>query len=99
MGIRQSLKKELMGIDASVVMTADDIRDSLATAIKHDPTFSKANFALMSRFNENHSLLGAGLPGKETVLVFERHRLFKEVLYNRISVINWVTELGGKLQF
>lgn len=78
-------------------MTAEDVRDELSAAIKHDPKVSKANFALMSRFNENHALLCADLPGKEAALVFERHRLFKEVLYNRISVINWVTELGGKL--
>ncbi|OCQ19031.1 hypothetical protein A7985_21510 [Pseudoalteromonas luteoviolacea] len=88
MGIRSALKKELMNLDALGLMTADDVRAYLNAHLKR----AKDKFALISRFNTHHSQVQAGLPSTEKELKFERHRLFKDVLYPKSAVQKWAAQ-------
>jgi hypothetical protein len=45
---------------------------------------------VISKFNDHHSRLVSGDMKKKSVLEFQRHRLFKEVLYTRKSVDAWL---------
>ncbi|MCF2859312.1 hypothetical protein L1286_17645 [Pseudoalteromonas sp. SMS1] len=86
MGIRSALRKELMNLDALGLMTADDVRAYLNTHLKR----AQDKLTLISRFNTHHSQVQVGLPSTEKGLVFEKHRLFKDVLYPKSSVQKWV---------
>ncbi|WP_409424380.1 hypothetical protein [Pseudoalteromonas sp. RW-H-Ap-1] len=87
MGVRLAMKKELMGLDNSDMLTADDVRSHLAQQVKED---TERGFSVISKFNDTHSQLTSGLKTKQSELVFERHRLFNEVLYKRQSVDAWL---------
>ncbi len=87
MGIRLAMKKELMGLDNSDMLTADDVRKHLAQQVQED---TERGFSVISKFNDTHSQLVSVLKTKQSELVFERHRLFNEVLYNRQSVDAWL---------
>ncbi|ALU43361.1 hypothetical protein [Pseudoalteromonas rubra] len=87
MGIRSVLKKDLMNLEASGLMTADDVRGYLNTQLNQ----GLDKLTLISRFNEHHSQVQAGLPSQESDLTFERHRLFKEIVYPKSAVQNWLT--------
>lgn len=89
MGIRLAMKKELMGLDNSDMLTADDVRAHLAQQVKED---AERGFSVISKFNDTHSQLVSGLKTKQSELVFERHRLFNEVLYKRQSVDAWLNK-------
>jgi hypothetical protein len=73
MGIRLAMKKELMGLDNSDMLTADDVRKHLAQQVQED---TERGFSVISKFNDTHSQLVSGLKTKQSELVFERHRLF-----------------------
>ncbi|NMM40426.1 hypothetical protein [Pseudoalteromonas arctica] len=90
MGVRSAMKKELMGLEGSGFMTADDVRSELSKIVKKAPDRSERDFSLISRFNDNHSQLSCGENSKEKLLEFQRHRLFKDVLYTRKSVDAWL---------
>ena len=90
MGVRLAMKKELMGLDNSDMLTADDVRSHLASLIKEQTQLSDISFSVISKFNDTHSRLISGDPLRKTKLEFERHRLFKEVLYTRKSVDAWL---------
>lgn len=90
MGVRLAMKKQLMGLDDSGMLTADDVRTHLANMIKDDKQKDERGFSVISKFNDYHSRLISGDINKKSVLKFERHRLFKEVLYTRQSVEAWL---------
>ncbi|KAA1158179.1 hypothetical protein [Pseudoalteromonas fuliginea] len=87
MGVRLAMKKELMGLDNSGMLTADDVREHLANSVKKQ---ADRGFSVISKFNDTHSRLVSGDATRKTKLEFERHRLFKEVLYTRKSVDAWL---------
>jgi len=80
MGVRLAMRKELMGLNHSDMLTADDVREHLSKSIKKHDHKPERGFSVISKFNDTHS----------RVLEFERHRLFKEVLYTRKSVDAWL---------
>ncbi|MBB1292846.1 MULTISPECIES: hypothetical protein [Pseudoalteromonas] len=90
MGVRLAMKKELMGLEGSDFMTADDVRARLNQVAKKASQQPERGFSLISRFNDNHSQLSCGENSKEKLLEFQRHRLFKDVLYTRKSVDAWL---------
>ena len=90
MGVRLAMRKELMGLNNSDMLTADDVRTHLTKTVKQrSPNIAKG-FSVISKFNNNHSQLVSGDNNKERLLKFERHRLFKDVLYTRQSVDAWL---------
>ncbi|GAB0111078.1 hypothetical protein P4S81_04715 [Pseudoalteromonas sp. B28] len=90
MGVRLAMKKELMGLDNSGMLTADDVREHLANSVKKQADQGERGFSVISKFNDTHSRLVSGDATRKTKLEFERHRLFKEVLYTRKSVDAWL---------
>ena len=92
MGVRSALRKELMGLQDSSLLAADDVRALLTKAIKAKPEKSEQGFALISRFNDNHSQLVFGESNKEKLLEYQTHRLFKEILYTRKSFDKWLNK-------
>ena len=76
-----------MGLEHSDLLTADDVRAHLAQQVKED---TERGFSVISKFNDTHSQLTSGLKTKQSELVFERHRIFNEVLYKRQSVDAWL---------
>lgn len=91
MGIRSALRKELMNLDAQGLMTADDVRAYLKGRLKPQSQSDFTQINVIGRFNEHHSLVQAGLPSRERALVFERHRLFKEIVYPKKAVESWLS--------
>jgi hypothetical protein len=87
-GVRSAMKKQLMGLDNSDMLTADDVRAHLSHKVKNGST---AGFKVISKFNDTHSRLVNGDTNHKSPLEFERHRLFKEVLYKRQSVDAWLS--------
>ena len=96
MGIRLSLKKELMG-NAQGLTTAEDVRQALSLAMKMDPTQSQINFELMTRFNDNHAKLLYQQSPCEPQLQAQKHRLFNELMYNTDQVNQWIEDNGGSI--
>ena len=94
MGIRLSLKKELMG-NAQGLTTAEDVRHVLSLAMKMDPSKSQVNFELMTRFNDNHAKLLYQQSPCEPKLQAEKHRLFNELMYKTDQVNQWIEQNGG----
>lgn len=90
MGIRLAMKKELMGLEDSDMLTADDVRTHLANSVKKQKEKDERGFSVISKFNDTHSRLVSGDTMRKTKLEFERHRLFNEVLYTRQSVDAWL---------
>jgi len=90
MGVRLAMKKELMGLDNSDMLTADDVRSHLTNQVKEQKESAERGFSVISKFNDYHSRLVSGDMKKKSVLEFQRHRLFKEVLYTRKSVDAWL---------
>ncbi|MBA6407835.1 MULTISPECIES: hypothetical protein [Pseudoalteromonas] len=90
MGVRLAMKKELMGLDNSDMLTADDVRSHLTNQVKEQKENAERGFSVISKFNDHHSRLVSGDMKKKSVLEFQRHRLFKEVLYTRKSVDAWL---------
>ncbi len=90
MGVRAALRKQLMGLDDSSLLVADDVRALLTHAVKTQQEKSAQGFALISRFNDNHTRLISGELNKEALLEYQTHRLFKDVLYSRQSVKLWL---------
>lgn len=89
MGIRSTLKKELMNLDALDLMTADDVRRYLKANFSRVTAKGMQGLSLISRFNELHSKVNIGLPINEPNLQYERHRLFKDVLYPKAAIKQW----------
>lgn len=87
MGIRTALRKELMNVDKTDLMTADDVRHYVNESL----TQAKDKLSVISRFNEHHSQVQAGLPSQERHLRHQQHRLFKDILYPKSSVENWLS--------
>jgi hypothetical protein len=98
MGVRSSLKKELMGVDNSAYLTANDVRDALKKAAKANPHKTELSFILISRFNNNHNQVVHGELPMEQGLEYKQHRLFKEILYTRCSVLKWASQYGMQLR-
>ena len=96
MGIRLSLKKELMG-NALGQITAEDVRQGLSLAMKIDPSLSQINFELMSRFNDNHAKLQYQQTPCEPQLIAQKHRLFNELMYSKEQMQSWVQHNGGAI--
>ncbi|ATC92984.1 hypothetical protein [Pseudoalteromonas tunicata] len=96
MGIRLSLKKELMG-NAQGQVTAEDIRQGLSLAMKVEPALSRINFELMSRFNDNHAKLQYQQTPCEPELIAQKHRLFNELMYSKEHMQSWVQNNGGDI--
>ena len=94
MGIRLSLKKELMG-NAQGLTTAEDVRQVLSLAMKMDPSKSQVNFELMTRFNDNHAKLLYQQSPCEPKLQAEKQRLFNELMYKTDQVNQWIEQNGG----
>ena len=95
MGIRSALKKDLMNLDRSGLMTADDVRRYLQTDVVQDNNPNTLGFNLIARFNAHHNQVQCGLPSHEPTLTHERHRLFKEVLYPKAAVKKWASLHGA----
>ncbi|WP_282130813.1 hypothetical protein [Pseudoalteromonas aliena] len=91
MGVRLAMKKELMGLDNSDMLTADDVRAHLANSVNKQTEQDERGFSVISKFNDAHSRLVSGDVMRKTQLKFERHRLFNEVLYTRQSVDAWLS--------
>ncbi len=91
MGIRSQLKRELMNLDASGLMTADDVRVYL---MKSAAAVRQTGLSLVARFNAHHNKVLAGLPSHEKGLDHQQHRLFKDVLYPRTSIQTWLSKLS-----
>jgi len=91
MGVRSAMKKELMGLEGSDLLTADDVRSELNTLVKRNEHNSEVGFSLISKFNDNHSQISTGHASKIKQLDFQRHRLFKDILYSRKSVDGWLS--------
>ncbi|WP_372763408.1 hypothetical protein [Pseudoalteromonas sp.] len=91
MGVRLAMKKQLMGLDNSNMLTADDVRKHLAQQVKKE---TERGFSVISKFNDTHSQLVNGNTATHSTLEFERHRLFNEVLYKRHSVDAWLNSLN-----
>ncbi|PCK30817.1 hypothetical protein [Pseudoalteromonas piscicida] len=87
MGIRTALRKELMNVDKTDLMTADDVRHYLNESLPQ----AKDKLSVISRFNEHHSQVQAGLPSQEQHLSYQQHRLFKDILYPKKSVESWLS--------
>ncbi|RJE76108.1 hypothetical protein BGP78_13930 [Pseudoalteromonas sp. MSK9-3] len=92
MGIRSTLKKELMNLDATDLMTADDVRSYLKLHFARVKNKSVQSLNLISHFNEYHSQVVSGAPTKKVTLNYTRHRLFKDVLYPKKSVQQWAKQ-------
>lgn len=90
MGVRLAMRKELMGLNNSDMLTADDVRAHLTKQVKQQPHSMQKGFSVISKFNDNHSQLLSGDNNRECLLEFQRHRLFKDVLYTRQSVDAWL---------
>ena len=60
MGIRLAMKKELMGLDNSDMLTADDVRAHLANSVKTHKEQDERGFSVISKFNDTHSRLISG---------------------------------------
>lgn len=95
MGIRLSLKKELMASSAANLLTADEIRQGFTKALREQPEMSRTNFGLMSRFNENHTQLLYNPRRHALELSAQKHRLFNELLYDKNELISWVHKHNG----
>ena len=91
MGVRLAMKKELMGLEGADLLTAEDVRAKLNTLVKRDAKHSEIGFSLISKFNDNHSQVSTGHASKIKQLDFQRHRLFKDILYSRKSVDGWLS--------
>jgi hypothetical protein len=91
-GVRSAMKKQLMGLDNSDMLTADDVRAHLSHKVEEGST---AGFKVISTFNDTHSRLVSGDMKNKSPLEFERHRLFNEVLYKRQSVDAWLNNQVG----
>ena len=91
MGVRLAMKKELMGLDNSDMLTADDVRAHLANSVNKQTEQDERGFSVISKFNDTHSRLVSGDVMRKTQLKFEHHRLFNEVLYTRQSVDAWLS--------
>ncbi len=89
MGVRSQLRRELMNLDASGLMTADDVRMHL---MKSKALVRQTGLSLVARFNAHHNKVLAGLPSHEKGLEHQQHKLFKEVLYLRNSVQSWLSK-------
>ncbi|NOU52900.1 hypothetical protein HG263_20565 [Pseudoalteromonas sp. JBTF-M23] len=92
MGIRSTLKKELMNLDSLGLMTADDVRVYLQSHLARARDKSAQRFNLIARFNAHHNQIQSGLPAQESTLTHQRHRLFKEVLYPKSAVQKWLSQ-------
>ncbi|MBE0376864.1 MULTISPECIES: hypothetical protein [Pseudoalteromonas] len=90
MGVRLAMRKELMGLNNSDMLTADDVRAHLTHQVKQQPHSTHKGFSVISKFNDNHSQLLSGDNNRERLLEFQRHRLFKDVLYTKQSVDAWL---------
>lgn len=90
MGVRSAMRKELMGLNNSDMLTADDVRAHLTQQVKQQPHNTQKGFSVISKFNDNHSQLLSGDNNRERLLEFQRHRLFKDVLYTKQSVDVWL---------
>ena len=90
MGVRLAMRKELMGLNNSDMLTADDVRAHLTQQVKQQPHSMQKGFSVISKFNDNHSQLLSGDNNRERLLEFQRHRLFKDVLYTKQSVDVWL---------
>lgn len=97
MGVRTALKKELMGLQDSALLAADDVRAKLTHAVKAQPETSEQGFALMSRFNDNHGRLQNEEAAIETDLRHQTHRLFNEIVYTEESVNSWLKKNLNRL--
>ncbi|MBQ4834403.1 hypothetical protein J8L70_14210 [Pseudoalteromonas sp. MMG010] len=87
MGVRLALKKDLMGLDNSGLLTADDVRSHLKSKVGVHTC--EQSFSIISKFNDSHCQIVCGEFNKKTPLKYQRHRLFKEILYTRSSVDAW----------
>ena len=90
MGVRSAMRKELMGLNNSDMLTADDVRAHLTQQVKKQLHNTQKGFSVISKFNDNHSQLLSGDNNRERLLEFQRHRLFKDVLYTKQSVDVWL---------
>ena len=87
MGVRSALRKELMGLQDSSLLAADDVRALLTKAIKAQPDKSEQGFALISRFNDNHSQLAYGEESKEKLLEYQSLYFEDELIQKNINNI------------
>lgn len=99
MGIRLSLKKELMASSAANLLTADEVRQGFTKAMREQPAMSCVNFELMSRFNENHTQLLYNPKPRIAELSAQKHRLFNELLYDKNELASWVNKNKGAISF
>ncbi|MEM0516354.1 hypothetical protein WCN91_13190 [Pseudoalteromonas sp. YIC-827] len=101
MGARQAVFEEFLGHKYAHHCSAEQVRTAITEAIKllgaHGEQDSERYFALLSRFNDNHSrILYQGRSG-EPFLEFCQHKLFKEITYDKSSVQAWAQGLGLEL--
>ncbi|MBE0366539.1 hypothetical protein J8L98_22990 [Pseudoalteromonas sp. MMG013] len=92
MGIRAMLKKELMNLDGLDLMTAEDVRNYLKAHFARVANKSAHSYRVISRFNEYHNQIMTGTDTKELTLKYERHRLFKDILYKKSTVQQWAAK-------
>ena len=53
MGVRLAMKKELMGLDNSDMLTADDVRSHLTNQVKEQKENAERGFSVISKFNDH----------------------------------------------
>ncbi|MBS3797152.1 hypothetical protein [Pseudoalteromonas sp. BDTF-M6] len=101
MGARQAVFEEFLGHKYAHHCSAEQVRLAIAEAIKQADTegqsLGEQYFALLSRFNDNHSRILYQGRSAEPLLEFCEHKLFKEITYDKVSVRAWAQGRGLEL--
>ncbi|WP_462156994.1 hypothetical protein [Pseudoalteromonas sp. GB56] len=94
MGARQAVFEEFLSHKYADHCSAEQVRVAIAEAIKKYQENTDAYFELLSRFNDNHSRILYHNRSAEPGLSYCQHKLFKEVTYEKQSVMDWAKSRG-----
>ncbi|WP_105253332.1 hypothetical protein [Pseudoalteromonas sp. T1lg75] len=98
MGARQAVFEEFLGHKYAHHCSAEQVRLAITEAIKQAETegqsLGEQYFALLSRFNDNHSRILYHGRSAEPLLEFCEHKLFKEITYDKASLQVWAHSKG-----
>ena len=98
MGARQAVFEEFLNHKYAHHCSAEQVRLAVAQAIKQHQDKRDQYFELLSRFNDNHSLIVYHHRSAEPHLSYCQHKLFKEVTYDRASIQAWAQSKGLELK-
>ena len=97
MSARQQVFDELLNSQTAEYCSAQHVRDALSIVIKEQSDLSESCFQLLSAFNDNHNRVTYEQKNRLDELHTKVHPLFKEVIYNRQSVLKWAFSHGVRL--